>query len=404
MYSKSYTSASSLLADRANTTASKPRPLSSQPKRKWGDDDDDSSQPSKKPDMDITEEDWPPSPPKAARMASGSKMGAGRSDSFTGGVTSHSTTTTGAQAGGSAWSNSRTSVSANSTSRPPVKPLAPSRSFRTDTPKVASLFRQSAVASSSRTATSITSSAPLGVPRRTMPWENLSTTGSKQVSRTASGNLHTLSGPGTSTAGSKGKAGTLDIIQQVVLSPEQQEVLRLVVDEGKNVFFTGSAGASLPPLDSMRRTNTHLTSLGTGKSVLLREIIKSLKRKYSSAPDVVAVVASTGMAACNIGGTTIHSWSGIGIGVEDAQALIAAVKKKRESAGRWIRAKVLVIDEGEYSPYRVVHPTDRRTTVSMVDGYLFDKLAAIACALKKNQLPFGGIQVRPLPGFNRTPN
>jgi ATP-dependent DNA helicase PIF1 len=138
-----------------------------------------------------------------------------------------------------------------------------------------------------------------------------------------------------------------------------------------------------------------IDSLGTGKSVLLREIIKSLKRKYSSAPDVVAVVASTGMAACNIGGTTIHSWSGIGIGVESAEALIAAVKKKRESAGRWIRAKVLVIDEGESSIQRIIHLNDPGNAVSMVDAFLFDKLAAIAAALKKNSLPFGGIQVRP---------
>lgn len=31
----------------------------------------------------------------------------------------------------------------------------------------------------------------------------------------------------------------------VTLNEEQRKVLRLVVDEGKNVFFTGSAGALL---------------------------------------------------------------------------------------------------------------------------------------------------------------
>ena len=35
--------------------------------------------------------------------------------------------------------------------------------------------------------------------------------------------------------------------------------------------------------------------LGTGKSVLLREIIKALRKKYGSAPDAVAVTASTGI-------------------------------------------------------------------------------------------------------------
>jgi hypothetical protein len=35
--------------------------------------------------------------------------------------------------------------------------------------------------------------------------------------------------------------------------------------------------------------------LGTGKSVLLREIIKTLRKKYVRAPDAVAVTASTGI-------------------------------------------------------------------------------------------------------------
>lgn len=64
----------------------------------------------------------------------------------------------------------------------------------------------------------------------------------------------------------------------------------MVVDQGKSVFFTGSAG--------------------TGKSVLLREIIKSLRKKFAKSKDAVAITASTGIAACNIGGVTIHSFGG----------------------------------------------------------------------------------------------
>ena len=43
----------------------------------------------------------------------------------------------------------------------------------------------------------------------------------------------------------KGKGpgiGSLNVKQQIVLSAEQQKVLKMVVDEKKNVFFTGSAG------------------------------------------------------------------------------------------------------------------------------------------------------------------
>ncbi|PTB74279.1 hypothetical protein M440DRAFT_112251 [Trichoderma longibrachiatum ATCC 18648] len=75
------------------------------------------------------------------------------------------------------------------------------------------------------------------------------------------------------------------------LSKEQEHVLDLVVNQGKSVFFTGPAG--------------------TGKSVLMRAIIKQLKAKYARDQDRVAVTASTGLAACNIGGITLHSFSGM---------------------------------------------------------------------------------------------
>lgn len=86
-------------------------------------------------------------------------------------------------------------------------------------------------------------------------------------------------------------------------------------------------------------------TIGTGKSVLLRAIIEALRKKHKGQSDAVAVTASTGMAACNIGGNTIHSFAGIGIGDKDAKTLIAKVKKDRQAGGRWKRTKVLVIDE-----------------------------------------------------------
>lgn len=74
------------------------------------------------------------------------------------------------------------------------------------------------------------------------------------------------------------------------LSKEQKHVLKLVVENNQSVFFTGAAG--------------------TGKSVLMRAIISELKKKYARDPERVAVTASTGLAACNIGGITLHSFSG----------------------------------------------------------------------------------------------
>jgi ATP-dependent DNA helicase PIF1 len=136
-------------------------------------------------------------------------------------------------------------------------------------------------------------------------------------------------------------------IHRIFLSEEQQNVLNLVTEYKKSVFFTGSAG--------------------TGKSVLLREIIAALRKKYVREPDRVAVTASTGLAACNIGGVTLHSFSGIGLGKEPAEDLVKKIRRNAKAKQRWMRTKVLIMDE-----------------VSMVDGDLFDKLEQIARTIRNN--------------------
>jgi ATP-dependent DNA helicase PIF1 len=54
----------------------------------------------------------------------------------------------------------------------------------------------------------------------------------------------------------------------------------------------------------------------------MREIITNLRKKYAREPDRVAVTASTGLAACNVGGVTLHSFGGIGLGKEAAPELV----------------------------------------------------------------------------------
>lgn len=53
-----------------------------------------------------------------------------------------------------------------------------------------------------------------------------------------------------------------------------------------------------------------------------------------------------GIAACNIGGVTIHSFAGIGLGIEPAEDLAVKIKKNKKASTRWARTKVLIIDEG----------------------------------------------------------
>lgn len=57
-------------------------------------------------------------------------------------------------------------------------------------------------------------------------------------------------------------------------------------------------------------------------------------------------VCVLGIAACNIGGITIHSFSGIGTGDGSPENLITKVRKNKKACSRWARTKVLIIDEG----------------------------------------------------------
>lgn len=142
----------------------------------------------------------------------------------------------------------------------------------------------------------------------------------------------------------------------ISLSGEQEHVKELVCRLGKSVFFTGPAG--------------------TGKSVLMRAIIQDLKKKYAKDPERLAVTASTGLAACNIGGMTLHSFAGIGLGKDDAQTLVKKIRRNPKAKNRWMRTRVLIVDE-----------------ISMVDGDLFDKLSQIGRIIRNNGRPWGGIQL-----------
>ncbi|XP_038222808.1 ATP-dependent DNA helicase PIF1 [Zerene cesonia] len=133
------------------------------------------------------------------------------------------------------------------------------------------------------------------------------------------------------------------------LNPEQKRVLEACLG-GKNIFFTGSAG--------------------TGKSYLLKRIVAALP------PDVTMPTASTGVAACHIGGTTLHAFAGIGDGSGTIEKLCEKALKLPLVAQKWRKCKHLIIDE-----------------ISMVDGAYFEKLEAVARHVRKNDKPFGGIQL-----------
>ncbi|XP_064311385.1 ATP-dependent DNA helicase PIF1 [Phalacrocorax carbo] len=132
------------------------------------------------------------------------------------------------------------------------------------------------------------------------------------------------------------------------LSAEQEAVLG-AVRSGKSIFFTGCAG--------------------TGKSFLLKKIVGSLPPKSTYA------TASTGVAACHIGGTTLHAFAGIGSGKAPLEQCIQLAERPGVRQ-HWLACQHLIIDE-----------------ISMVDGKFFDRLEAVARAVRKRDEPFGGIQL-----------
>lgn len=150
----------------------------------------------------------------------------------------------------------------------------------------------------------------------------------------------------------EGPGQELKTVKPIVLSKEQEHVLALARD-GVSLFFTGSAG--------------------TGKSLLLRTIIKDLKR---TRPGKVAITASTGLAACNIGGQTLHSFAGVGLGKGEPLKLLKYVRRNRAATNRWKSIDVLIIDE-----------------VSMIDPSFFDSLDYIARKIRHSNKAFGGIQL-----------
>ncbi|KAF3930680.1 hypothetical protein ABW19_dt0208047 [Dactylella cylindrospora] len=193
-------------------------------------------------------------------------------------------------------------------------------------------------------------------PASALPW-NKTASAVKAAQMDLKGKIQQKRALSTSSLGQQAATGARGSkATRYYMSEEQSHVLDMVVNEGKSVFFTGSAG--------------------TGKSVLLREIITGLRKKHYKNYDSVAVTASTGLAACNIGGVTLHSFSGIGLGRENVEALVKKIRRVPKSKQRWLRTKVLIIDE-----------------ISMVDGELFDKLEGVARILKNNGRPFGGIQL-----------
>ena len=137
-------------------------------------------------------------------------------------------------------------------------------------------------------------------------------------------------------------------MQEIQLSDEQQKLFEYIESTEANIFVTGRAG--------------------TGKSTLLNYLISQTAKK-------VVVCAPTGVAALNVGGTTIHSLFGFPFGVLGTQDIRRHMNSRVREVLKAI--DVLVIDE-----------------VSMVNADMMDAIStALGIAKGRAKQPFGGAQV-----------
>ena len=130
---------------------------------------------------------------------------------------------------------------------------------------------------------------------------------------------------------------------------DQKTALK-ILHSGENVFITGQAGS--------------------GKTYLLNKFINEARKKGKT----VAVTATTGLAATHLNGTTIHSWSGMGVANSISGNFYSKIRKPRRE--NICETDILIIDE-----------------ISMLHDYRLDMVNAILKKIRKNNSPFGGIQL-----------
>lgn len=119
---------------------------------------------------------------------------------------------------------------------------------------------------------------------------------------------------------------------------------------GESVLLTGPAGA--------------------GKTFVLNQFVRLSKASGKH----VSVTATTGLAATHLGGTTIHSWAGIGVADSLPSGFAEHIAKGRREIIE--RTDVLIIDE-----------------ISMLHDFRLDMVDEACRLVRRKDEPFGGIQL-----------
>lgn len=136
-----------------------------------------------------------------------------------------------------------------------------------------------------------------------------------------------------------------------MLLSSQQELVVERFKNGENLFISGPGGS--------------------GKTTLIKRLVESTDKN-------IQVCALTGCAAILLqsNAKTIHSWSGIKLAKGDLDKIVKNVVTNKYKSKDWKKTQILIVDE-----------------ISMMSKRIFDLLNRIGKAVKKNQNPFGNMQV-----------
>ena len=141
-------------------------------------------------------------------------------------------------------------------------------------------------------------------------------------------------------------------------SAEYTKILTLLLN-GENVFLTGYAG--------------------TGKSYILNKLKEKFKKKLT-------ITSTTGIAAVNVKGQTLHSWAGVGLCKNPVYKAVEKIRTRPSTLKQILNCKILAIDE-----------------ISMLNIETFEYVDEVLKIIRESVEPFGGIQVLFIGDFYQLP-